>query len=137
MSPDALRQIIKETVKEILDESHDLSAMRDDMPGGSELSEAWSKMLYQLEVVLDEVDGFNERFAHTMSRMGIKQKLMTQTYVNQLNQIVQMFQQLHAPVREMSRIQREDNLYEAHPHGRYAQQAGATPFQAPGDTAIN
>ena len=36
----------------------------------------------------------------------------------------------------MSMIKLKTLIAEVHPHGRYAQQAGATPLQSPGDTSI-
>lgn len=34
---------------------------------------------------------------------------------------------------QMRTLEEEDDVEEEHPHGRYAQQAGATPFQTPQD----
>lgn len=135
MSPTELRQLIKETVQNVLQEV-DYDHLTDDIPSGSELGEAWTKAIRNLATLIDEIDGFNDRFSIASRKAGVQQKIADQTYVAQLKQIMQALEQLHAPVKLMAKIQQVDNyMEEGHPHGRYAQQAGATPFLPPEDTS--
>jgi hypothetical protein len=77
---------------------------------------------------MDEIEGFNDLFGSPRN-----EKIATESYLAELKQILSILERLHAPVRTMSQIQEKDGLSEEHPHGRYAQQAGATPFEPPQD----
>jgi hypothetical protein len=136
MSPTDLRKIIKETVQDILSERYDYDHLTDDVPSSSEIGKAWSTAVYSLATLMNEIDGFNDSFATALQKAGVQQKIAEQTYLAQLKQIMQALEQLHAPVKLMAKIQQMDGLYqEDHSHGRYAQQAGATPFQPPQDSS--
>lgn len=137
MTKDELRQLIQESMKEVLNERRDFDYLTDDIPNRSIIGESWNTLIWKLGTLMDEVQDFNSTFGYTMRKMGMKEKLAVQSYMAQLQQIVQTLEQLHPAIKVMTDVEKYDELHEAHPHGRYAQQAGATPFQPPGDQAIN
>ncbi len=126
MNKNDLKRLIKESLHEILSEKYNYDALIDDVSSRTMIGSAWNKMIYQLSNLMDEVEGFNASF-------GGAEKIATDSYLAELKQILSILERLHAPVRTMSQIQEKDGLSEEHPHGRYAQQAGATPFEPPQD----
>lgn len=134
MTSAQLKKIIKEAVQEVLNERRNYDYLTDGVHSSNTMiGEAWNKAIYSLATLIDEIESFNSNFGYTMSKMGVKEKLTTQSYVAQLEQVMQILGQLHAPVKIMSDIESKDAISEDHPHGRYAQQAGATPFEPPQD----
>lgn len=133
MTKDDLRQIIKEAVQSALDERRDFDYLSHDIPGRTIIGGNWNEIVRRLENLMNEVEGFNETFITTMKSMGMKERLATQSYVQQLQQVVKILEQLRPAIKVMTEVETQDELSENHIHGRYAQQAGATPFRPPGD----
>ncbi len=133
MTRDELRQMIQEAVQTALNEKRNLDYLSDDIPTRSIIGESWNQIIWRLGNLMGEVEGFNETFGYTMQKMGMKEKLAIQSYMEQLQQIIKLLEQLHPAIKVMTQVEQYDELNEGHPHGRYAQQAGATPFETPQD----
>jgi len=133
MTKEELRQLIQEAIQTALNERQNLEYLSDDIPTRTIIGEAWTQIIRKLETLIGEVESFNDSFGYTMQKMGMKEKLAVQSYVAQLQQIVKILEQLHPAIKIMTKIEQYDELHEGHPHGRYAQQAGATPFDTPQD----
>ena len=72
MTRDELRQMIQEAVQTALTEKRDLDHLTDGIPNRSIMGEAWNKIVWKLETLMSEVEGFNESFGYTMQKMGMK-----------------------------------------------------------------
>ncbi len=133
MTRDELRQLIRESIQEVINERRDLDHLTDGIPNRPIVGEAWNQIVWKLETLMGEVEDFNETFEYTMRKMGMKEKLAVQSYMAQLQQIVQILEQLRPGIKVMTDVEAYDELHETHDHGRYAQQAGATPLEPPQD----
>lgn len=133
MSPTDLRQIIKETVEKVLKESRlELDHLQDGISTSTIIGKDWFKLISNLESLINEMNEWKSQYSsNTHGPLPNVQGAL----VN-LQMIVKLLTEVKPVVIGMDDIERKD-MSENNPHGRYAQQAGATPFNAPGDQAIN
>lgn len=108
MDKNELRGVIEETVKKMLKEGVDLDYLTDDLNSSSEIAKAYIQAVNALSYLIMEVDGFNESFASALHKQGIREKIPTATYVQQLMQVVKLLEQLQKPVKFMSEVERRD-----------------------------
>lgn len=129
MQAEDLRALIKESIREILKES---PATLDSLTNGVSTStitgEHWNKLVRQLESVIEEVRDFRSMYS---ARLHGPTPNVDEAILN-LREIVRLMVLIKPTILGMDDIQRKD-MSEGHPHGRYAQQAGATPFEVPQD----
>jgi len=128
-----LHQLIQEAVREVICEtSVDLESLHDGISTSTITGKQWFKMVNEIASLINEVNEFKSQYAS--QRHGPLPN-MDGAMIN-LNKIVQLLELVKPVIIGMDAIERKD-MSENHLHGRYAQQAGATPFEAPGGQAIN
>lgn len=129
MQPEDLRALIKEAVQEVLKESPaTLDALTDGVSTSTITGEHWNKLVRHLESVIEEVRDFQSMYS---SRLHGPTPNVAAA-LTKLKEVVRLMVEIKPTILGMDDIQRKD-MSEGHPHGRYAQQAGATPFEVPQD----
>lgn len=82
--------------------------LTDGINSSSDIGKSYSDSVYSLTTLINEVENFNETFRSTMRRFNINQKLNTASYVQQLEQVIKILEQLHQPIKLMTKIELAD-----------------------------
>ncbi len=125
MTKSELKSLIQESVQEVLKESlTDLDVLSDGISNSSITGKSWNQLVRSLAAVIDEVKDFQGQYSSPAHgpMPNVRESMM------HLKQIVELMSKIKPTIYGMDDIERKDQMREEHPHGRYAQQAGATPF---------
>ncbi len=126
MNKKELQSLIRESVQEVLNESlTDLDVLTDGISTSTITGKSWNQLVLSLASVIDEVKDFRSQYSDP--RHGPMPNLRDSMI--HLKQIVELMSKIKPTIYGMDDIERKDNMTEEHPHGRYAQQAGATPLE--------
>lgn len=133
MTTKELRKIITETIKDVLKENDNLT--NDDfIPSITTIGKSWNTIVRNLDTLILEIEGFSRNFESTIRDMGMENELLFERYKYALIQMEDMMKELRPDIKKLVDIETKDkSKLKEHPHGRYAQQAGATPFETPQD----
>jgi hypothetical protein len=82
--------------------------LTEGINSSTETGKAYTQAVYALTSLINETEGFNVTFSTTMRRLNINQKLNTASYVQQLEQVIKILEQLHQPVKLMTKIEIAD-----------------------------
>ena len=126
MTKGELKSLIQESVQEVLQESlTDLDVLSDGISNSTITGKSWNQLVRSLASVIDEVKDFRGQYSDP--RHGPKPNV-NEAMLN-LKEMVRLMSNIKPAIWGMDDIERKDTMREEHPHGRYAQQAGATPFE--------
>ena len=130
MTKAELKSLIQESVQEVLTESlTDLDVLTDGISNSTITGKSWNQLVRNLASVIDEVKDFQGQYSNPAHgpMPNVRDSMI------HLKQIVELMSKIKPTIYGMDDIERKDTMREEHPHGRYAQQSGATPFETPQD----